>query len=45
MELSINTRVAFLEEIFHAMGTDDIRRTNCETLEVIPVCLNVGPVI
>jgi hypothetical protein len=36
MELRNNTRVAFLEEIFHVMGTDDIRRTNCETFEVIP---------
>jgi hypothetical protein len=39
MELRNNTGVAFLEEFFHAMGTDDLRRTNCETLEVIPLSL------
>jgi hypothetical protein len=39
MELSNNTGVAFLEEIFHAMGTDDIRRTSCETMEFIPLSL------
>jgi hypothetical protein len=39
MELINNTRVAFPEEIFHAMGTDDLRRTSCETLEVIPLFL------
>jgi hypothetical protein len=35
MELRNDTRVAFLEEIFHTMGTNDLRRTNCETLELI----------
>jgi hypothetical protein len=39
MELSNNTKVVFLEEIFHEMGTDDLKRTNCETLEVIPLSL------
>jgi hypothetical protein len=37
MELRNNTRVAFLKEILHAMGTNDLRRTNCETLELIPL--------
>jgi hypothetical protein len=36
MELSNDTRVAFLEDIFHKMGTNDLRRTNCDTLELIP---------
>ena len=36
-KLSNNTRVAFLEEIFHAMGTNDLRRTSYETLELIPL--------
>ena len=35
MELSNDTRVAFLEDIFHTMGTNDLRRTICETLELI----------
>jgi hypothetical protein len=39
MELRNNTRVSFLEDIFHVMGTNDIRRTNCETLELIPLSL------
>jgi hypothetical protein len=36
MELRNDTGEAFLEEIFHTMGTNDIRRTSCETLELIP---------
>jgi hypothetical protein len=39
MELRNNTEVVFLEELFHEMGTDDIKRTNSETLEVIPLSL------
>jgi hypothetical protein len=39
MELRNNTRVAFIDDIFHAMGTDDLKRTSCETLEVIPLSL------
>jgi hypothetical protein len=35
MELRNNTRVTFIENIFHVMGTDDLRRTNCESLELI----------
>jgi hypothetical protein len=35
MELSNDTRVSFLEDIFHMMGTNDLKRTNCETLELI----------
>jgi hypothetical protein len=36
MELRNDIGVAFLEEIFHTMGTNDLKRTNCETLELIP---------
>jgi hypothetical protein len=39
MELRNNTGVVFLEDIFYAMGTDDLNRTNCETLELIPLSL------
>jgi hypothetical protein len=39
MELRNNTGVVFLEDIFYAMGTDDLRRTSCETLELIPLSL------
>jgi hypothetical protein len=39
MELRNNTGVAFIEEIFHAIGNDDLRRTDYETLEVIPLSL------
>jgi hypothetical protein len=39
MELRNNTGVAFLEEFFHVMGTNDLRRANYETLEVIPLYL------
>jgi hypothetical protein len=37
MELRNDTRVAFLEDIFHTMGNNDLSRTNCETLELIPL--------
>jgi hypothetical protein len=39
MELRNNTGIAFPEEFSHAMGTDDLRRTNYETLELIPLSL------
>jgi hypothetical protein len=39
MKLSNNVGVAFLKEFFHAMGTDNLKRTNCETLEVIPLSI------
>jgi hypothetical protein len=39
MELRNNARVSFLEDFFHVMGTDDLRRTMCDTLEVIPLSL------
>jgi hypothetical protein len=39
MELRNNTGVDFIEEIFHVMGTDDLRRTNCDTLESIHLSL------
>jgi hypothetical protein len=32
MELRNDTRVAFVEDIFHTMGTNDLRRTSYETL-------------
>jgi hypothetical protein len=35
VELKNNTGVEFLEDVFHAMENDDLRRTNCETLELI----------
>jgi hypothetical protein len=37
MELSNDTGVVFFEELFHTMGTNDLRRTSCETLELIPL--------
>jgi len=37
MELRNDTGVEFIEDIFHTMGTNDIRRTSCETLEFIPL--------
>jgi hypothetical protein len=37
MELRNDNGVAFLEDIFHMMGTNDLRRNNCETLELIPL--------
>jgi hypothetical protein len=39
MELRNNTGVPFLEDIFHEMGTDDLRRTNYEILELILISL------
>jgi len=39
MELRNNSRVTFLEEIFHAMGTNDLMRTGCESLELILLSL------
>ena len=39
MELRNNTGVVFLEDIFHAMGTNDLKRTSCETLELISLSL------
>ena len=41
MELCNNAAMTFFEEIFHVMGTDDIRGTYCESLELIPVALLV----
>jgi hypothetical protein len=39
MDLRNNIGVASLEDIFHVMGTDDLRRINYETLEVIHLSL------
>jgi hypothetical protein len=37
MELSNDTGVAFIKDIFYMMGTNDLRRTNYETLELVPL--------
>jgi hypothetical protein len=37
MDLRNDTGVAFLEDIFHTMGTNDLRRTICETTFVLPI--------
>jgi hypothetical protein len=37
MELRNDIGVAFLEKIFHVMGTNDFRRTNYDKLELIPL--------
>jgi hypothetical protein len=41
MELCNNVRMTFSEDIFHAMGTDDLRRTFCDALELILLALLV----
>ena len=35
MELCNNVAITFFEEFFHAMGTDDLRGTWCDSLELI----------
>jgi len=35
MELCNNSRMTFFEEIFHVMGTNDLRGTDDDTLELI----------
>jgi hypothetical protein len=35
MEFSNDIRVAFIEDIFHTMGTNCVQRNSCETLELI----------
>jgi hypothetical protein len=35
MELRNDTGVEFIEDIFHTMGTNYLKRTSCETLELI----------
>jgi hypothetical protein len=37
MDLRNDTGVAFLEDILHVMGTNNLRRTRCKTLELIPL--------
>jgi len=37
MELRNDVGVAFLEEIFHTLGPNDLRRTKFDTLELIPL--------
>jgi hypothetical protein len=39
MELCNNVRMTFLEEIFHAMGTDDFRGADGDALELILLAL------
>jgi hypothetical protein len=38
---AIMSRMTFFEEIFHAMGTDDLRGTCCDALELILLALLV----
>jgi hypothetical protein len=35
IELGNNVRMAFFEELFHSMGTDDLRGACCDALELI----------
>jgi hypothetical protein len=39
MELGNNSRVTFFEELFHSMGTDDLRGAYNDALELIPLSL------
>jgi hypothetical protein len=39
IELGNNTRMTFFENIFHSMGTDDLRRTYCDSLDLILLSL------
>jgi hypothetical protein len=39
VELGYNSRMTFLEDLFHAMETDDLRGACCDALELIPVSL------
>jgi hypothetical protein len=39
MELGNNTRMTFLEKIFHLMRNDDLKRTCCDSLELILLSL------
>jgi hypothetical protein len=41
MELCNNVRMTFIEEIFHVMGTNDIRGTYCDSLALILLALLV----
>jgi hypothetical protein len=41
MELCNNARMTFFENLFHAMGTDDLHRTNFDALELIFLSLLV----
>jgi hypothetical protein len=41
MELCNNCRMTFFEDLFHAMGVDDIRGTNSDALELILLALLV----
>jgi hypothetical protein len=39
MELGNNAIITLFEEIFHAMGTEDLRRAYCDALELILLSL------
>jgi hypothetical protein len=39
MELGNNSLMTFFEEIFHSMGTDDLRGACCDALELILLSL------
>jgi hypothetical protein len=41
MDLGNNTRMTFFEQLFHAMGTNDLRSTRDDALELILVALLV----
>jgi hypothetical protein len=41
MELDDNTRMTLFEQLFHAMGTNDLRQTGGDALELILVALLV----
>jgi hypothetical protein len=41
MELGNNARMTFFEQLFHAMGTDDLRGTDDDALELILLALLV----
>jgi hypothetical protein len=39
MELGNSSLVTFFEELFHSMGTDDLKGAYCDALELIPLSL------
>jgi hypothetical protein len=41
MELGNNARMTFFEQLFHAMGNNDLRGTNSDALELILLALLV----
>jgi hypothetical protein len=39
VELGYNSKMTFFEDIFHAMGVDDLRGSCCDALELILLSL------